>query len=932
MQRRPLLALCGASILWAASATPAAAQEPATEEPATRTGGVEEIIVTAQKREENINDIGMSIQAATGDQLAELGVTDVSQLDRVVAGFNANVTYYGTHIYTIRGVGFQDTALASGPTVSIYLDQMPLPFSAMTSGVTLDLQRVEALKGPQGTLFGQNATGGAVNYIANKPTQEFEAGFDASYGRFNTVDLTGYVSGPITETLAARFAANVRNSGPWQKSYTRGEGLPPDPVWTNNGRSYRIDNEHGDQEFYNMRGSIQFDPTERLSLLFTASGFIDKGDSQMPQLFGIATLNQVSGVNQLVADYAVPSAGIGLAPHNNRAADWGPCVNLSGGSPADVTDPNPIPDNASLGEENLANRLYDRCRPAERDNTFYSTTLRVDFDLTEDITLTSLTSWSKFDRDATLESDGTIYQDYESWQRGYLKAAFQELRLAGSIRGEGNWVVGANYEYTSTWDSFIQTYGISSAVPTYVPNVFTGCPAADFAQIPGAPAGIVAFHANAVLGNCFGLDANSGFALVNTSHPLGPTNPYSRQTTDTYAFFANLEYPVLETVTLQGGVRYTNQKRDNRGCGADGGDGTWADISREIQRLLQYLNGNAVITSGVDTGPGTCPSTGPPPLFIPEAAGFRGELDQDNVSWRVGANWNITPEILAYLNVSQGYKSGSFPTVATAAFNQLFPAKQEDLLAYEVGGKVGLFDGQVQVNGAFFYYDYTDKQILGAVPDPIFGSLPALVNVPESHVIGFELSPILQLGGLRVAPSVSYAHSEIDGFFRNFDAYFNGALNGSTKDFSGEPFPNAPKWQFNLDTQYEFPIGEWTAFIGANLNYQSKTRGFFYDRCNEPPGAIDPIRNIPVTCTDTFLNSNPQNTNANGERFLDIVARALLDVRAGVERGPWRVYFWGRNVTNTWYWNQSQHVNDVLLRFTGMPVTYGITVSYKFNQ
>ena len=146
---------------------------------------IEEVIVTAQKREESINDVGMSIQTATGEKLNDLGITDTADLYKVVTGFSSNVTYYGTSIYTIRGVGFQDTALASGPTVSVYLDQMPLPFSALTQGVILDIARVEVLKGPQGTLFGQNSTGGAVNYIANKPTTEFESGIDLSYGRFN---------------------------------------------------------------------------------------------------------------------------------------------------------------------------------------------------------------------------------------------------------------------------------------------------------------------------------------------------------------------------------------------------------------------------------------------------------------------------------------------------------------------------------------------------------------------------------------------------------------------------------------------------------------------------------------------------------------------------------------------------------------------------
>ena len=167
------------------SAAVSALAEEATPPPA-RTSGVEEIIVTAQKREENINDVGMSIQAATGEQLEQMGINDTSQLDRVVTGFNSNVTYYGTAIYSIRGVGFQDTALASGPTVSVYIDQMPLQFSVLTQGAILDLERVEALKGPQGTLFGQNATGGAINYVAKKPTEEFESGVDASYGRFET--------------------------------------------------------------------------------------------------------------------------------------------------------------------------------------------------------------------------------------------------------------------------------------------------------------------------------------------------------------------------------------------------------------------------------------------------------------------------------------------------------------------------------------------------------------------------------------------------------------------------------------------------------------------------------------------------------------------------------------------------------------------------
>ena len=319
----PLAYISVAAVSLFTATSTIAEEAPATPSPRA---GIEEIVVTAQKREENVNDIGMSIQAATGDRLTQLGITDTSQLDRVVSGFNSNVTYYGTSIYTIRGVGFQDTALASQPTVSVYIDEMPLQFSAMTQGAILDLQRVEALKGPQGTLFGQNATGGAVNYIANKPTDSFESGVDASYGRFETGDLTGYVSGPITDQLHYRFAARVINSGTWQETYVDGADLPPDPDWVTNGRTYEFEDEWGEQEFYNVRASLLWEPNEDLSALFTFSGFRDKGQSQMPQMVGIAPLNQTATLNPLIANYPA-------APRDAQAASWGPCVNESGGPP-----------------------------------------------------------------------------------------------------------------------------------------------------------------------------------------------------------------------------------------------------------------------------------------------------------------------------------------------------------------------------------------------------------------------------------------------------------------------------------------------------------------------------------------------------------------------------------------------------------------------
>src|ERR1700727_2995831 len=93
------------------------------------------------------------------------------------------------------------------------------------------------------------------------------------------------------------------------------------------------------------------------------------------------------------------------------------------------------------------------------------------------------------------------------------------------------------------------------------------------------------------------------------------------------------------------------------------------------------------------------------------ALGFPGaDLNENNVAWQAGLNWHVQPEALLYVNVSQGYKGGSFPTVAMSSAAQAVPVRQEGLLSYEVGAKTAWFDHQLQVNGAFFYYDYKDKQ------------------------------------------------------------------------------------------------------------------------------------------------------------------------------------------------------------------------------
>ena len=178
------------------------------------------------------------------------------------------------------------------------------------------------------------------------------------------------------------------------------------------------------------------------------------------------------------------------------------------------------------------------------------------------------------------------------------------------------------------------------------------------------------------------------------------------------------------------------------------------------------------------------------------------------------------------------------------------------------------------------------------------------MNVPRSHVIGFELSGVWRpFDGLTITPSVSYQHSQIDpctlaesincigGQFHNYNYL------AQYKSFNGEAFPLAPEWQADVDVQYEWTLrGDVKAFIGANVNYQGDTNSSF---------GLFPI--------------------------LDIPAYTLVDLRAGVEKDAWRFQLWGRNVTNQYYWTVAAHVNDVDLRYAGMPATYGFTLTYRYH-
>ena len=162
----PIAALLSSSLSTSAFADTADAPAAAgTDDGQTLT----EIIVTAEKRSASANDVPMTISAFTGNQLIDLGVQDAQDLQKIVPGLHFALGTYGAPVYAIRGIGFNDNSLSSKPSVALSIDEMPLPFPFMTAGSILDLDRVEVLKGPQGILYGQNSTAGAITTLPPSP-------------------------------------------------------------------------------------------------------------------------------------------------------------------------------------------------------------------------------------------------------------------------------------------------------------------------------------------------------------------------------------------------------------------------------------------------------------------------------------------------------------------------------------------------------------------------------------------------------------------------------------------------------------------------------------------------------------------------------------------------------------------------------------------
>jgi iron complex outermembrane receptor protein len=452
---RILLIACS-SVVALGAAMPAMAQTAAPAGPAGAQGVFdEEIVVTAQKRSESVQDVGISIAAYSGDQLRLLGVAKSSDIAQFTPGVFISGSLAGQNTqFTIRGVTQNDfNDIVEAPN-AVYLDDGYIAIAQGQSFALFDIERVEVLKGPQGTLFGRNATGGLVNYITRKPSLEKWEGFvDVRYGIMDSkttpgnLTVEGAIGGPINDKLAVRGAFRINSQQPWLiNQYPAGAvGGPSGP-----GAGANLN----DDSSQAGRLSVLLKPSDKVEFILSGNYSQSKMATGPYQQKPTIAVYNAAGEQIDTQDVAPNERRASIIPPgsgNSIGGDNGSDLNNDGiaGGPGEIYG-RPV-----AGRDFFGYLDPDGSGPlissdfAFKEHGYVDTwgvNLNGKFELSDSVTLTSITDYKKFDKLLFIDVDAGPANQLANYGFVDAKSFSQELRLNGS--GDGfNWVTGVYFLY-----------------------------------------------------------------------------------------------------------------------------------------------------------------------------------------------------------------------------------------------------------------------------------------------------------------------------------------------------------------------------------------------------------------------------------------------------------------------------------------------------
>ncbi|MFP5304429.1 MAG: TonB-dependent receptor [Gammaproteobacteria bacterium] len=269
---------------------------PAEPAPARPSPLIEEVVVTAQKREQRLVDVPINVSSLSGGDIRKVKIEQV----RDIAGYIPNVDIKeqvpgAIPVVSIRGVGLDDFSSTNSPAAGIYVDQVPLSSLALMSFDLYDMERIEVLKGPQGTLYGRNSTAGAINVLSAAPTQERAGFLKAGYGDYKSYDLEAMLNQPLSDGFALRFAGKLirQDEGFWKSRLDAEDeggaapGLPLPPVSGGQDSSAEpIKRDIGKRDILLGRVRAGWDALDTLRVDLKLEGLRQRSELGQPEFFG----------------------------------------------------------------------------------------------------------------------------------------------------------------------------------------------------------------------------------------------------------------------------------------------------------------------------------------------------------------------------------------------------------------------------------------------------------------------------------------------------------------------------------------------------------------------------------------------------------------------------------------------------------------------
>ena len=750
-----------------ALAVPAMAQAQAAgaqvAEASADNGAIQEIVVTAQKRAENVQNVPIAISAFSANTLKERAVGDVAQLSNAAPNvtLDAGTPFSGsTSVLSafIRGIGANDFAMNIDPGVGIYLDGVYL---ARTVGANLDLpdvERIEVLKGPQGTLFGRNTIGGAISVVTRKPGDKpaFEGNITA--GRYNRFDAKGYMDLPISDTLKSSVTFSFKNRDGYQKRIPYPSATPyvTDRFGSLPASGYKTSDREGGQHEWTIRGKLLWEASDRLKV--TLGGDYMKIDqssmansvlavtSGVPGPFAGLAANNIPGT---ALDFVTGSSGflfaglynfcIRATPDQIAARNAGALCGVRG-TPLNAAANLPPLASVNVDGDPNNNRLpYDnRWISAEKDTSYatgnsfsnmkvYGFNGVIDYDLTDTVAIKSITGYRNITWASGLDLDNSPLAILEPSFSLTQNQFSQEIQIIGSALDKKlNFVLGGYFFHEE-----------------------------------GKMRDFVTF--------------SEGLLQI-----IGPNDLKTKN----YAAFGQVDWRINDLIGITVGGRYTHEDKDFIGRQTDANGFNYKLFNCPVygdpcQSILGF------------------PVPGEPLRYY---VGGTQKKKFNNFAPKVGIQLHPTNDVMVYGSWSRGYKTGGWTTRLSNPLPFAPDFDEEKAESFEVGVKSTLLDRRLQLNLAAFTTKYDGIQLNFQQ-----GVSPTVQNAGDARIKGFEAEAVIApMRGLTINASVGYTDAHYTSLLPQAVVAANPFQAGTVV---GGYLPKTPKWKFNLTPRYKLDLG-----------------------------------------------------------------------------------------------------------------------------